>query len=117
MIERAEAGSMEATAMQIMPTPNVEYEPTLYDRFVKFHYANPHVYETLLSLARAEQQAGQKRIGLKHLWERLRGELKIKTKSDDWGLNNSFTSLYARMLVHYHPDLAPMFELRRRRTP
>jgi hypothetical protein len=91
---------------------------TIDERFRAFDRANPHVYPTLVRLAREMMAAGHRRVGIGHLWEVMRWELHTKTAraEGDFKLNDHYRSRYARRIVEEHPDLAPMFELRRLRA-
>lgn len=77
------------------------------------HDLDPLSQQTLERLTAERLAAGATRVGLKALFEDLRWQLPAGVS----GLNNSFTSLYARKLIEDHPHWAPAFELRRRRTP
>ncbi len=85
-------------------------------RFSAFHAANPHVYETLVRLAREAVRRGKERVGIKALWERMRWELWIETDDPEFRLNNDFTSRFARLIMSREPDLAGVFETRTLRS-
>jgi hypothetical protein len=86
-------------------------------RFARFHVANPHVYAELVRLAREARQAGRTKLGAKELYEVARWHLKLRTRGDvEYRLNNSWTALYARLIQQQEPDLAHLFETRRRRA-
>lgn len=87
-------------------------QPTLQERFLAFHHANPHVYEELLKLARRWQRAGNRHCGIKMLFEVLRYRHGLRTSGDDFKLNNNFHARYARLLVEKNPELADLFEMR-----
>lgn len=85
----------------------------LDQEFKVFHTNNPAVYKTLVGLAREAVALGHKKIGIKMLWEVARWEIWIKTTStDEFKLNNNFTSRYARLIMDIEPDLKGIFELR-----
>ncbi|GLF98042.1 hypothetical protein [Streptomyces yaizuensis] len=85
---------------------------TITEQFVAFDQENPWVYSTLERLVSERLATGASRIGVKALFEALRWQLPHGIS----GLNNNFTSLYARKLIEHHPGWASVFELRRRRT-
>ncbi|MFG3362734.1 hypothetical protein [Streptomyces griseofuscus] len=85
---------------------------TITEQFHAFDAHHPHVYRALERLAARRLAAGATRVSLKDLFEDLRRQL---TDAVD-GLNNNYTALYARRLLHEHPHWAPVFELRRRRA-
>ena len=82
-------------------------------RFARFHAENPHVYAELLRLARQAKDRGQRKIGIRMIWEVMRWNLTIGTSRalGDFKLNDHYHSRYARMLDRV-PDLHGLFELR-----
>lgn len=84
-------------------------------RFAEFHRANPHVYAEFERRALQLHRAGARRIGAKAIAERIRWDINIRTLGDEYKINNSYTALYARLLIHHHPELADVIELRRRK--
>lgn len=87
---------------------------TIDEAFEEFHGNNPHVYRNLRHLAFQALRSGRKKMGMKFLFERLRWEYFVRTNhgSDEFALNNNFTSRYARLLMEEEPDLAGIFETR-----
>lgn len=85
---------------------------TLQERFERYHAENPHIYAALVELAWTWKRAGRKRCGIKMLWERLRWELGIQSKDEDFALNNNFHARFVRLIIENEPELASMFELR-----
>ncbi len=91
----------------------LSFDPTIADRFEQFHKDNPQVYDTLIRLAREwMKQTGGRKLGISALFERARWDLAIQTNADDFRLNNSYRSFYARLLMHENPDLRGLFDLR-----
>lgn len=86
---------------------------TIDAAFWKFHEENPDVLKKLIRMTLAAKLRGHKRIGMKMLFEVIRWEHLIHTRSDDFALNNNYTSRYVRLLSDQRPDLASMFEVRR----
>ncbi|MCX6786863.1 MAG: hypothetical protein NTU85_03580 [Candidatus Kaiserbacteria bacterium] len=89
-------------------------ELTIQERFELFHAANPQVYRVLREMALALAAQGQKRIGVKMLWEVLRYRFLVQAVpvgGDEFRLNNVFTSRYARWL-DAEPGLQGRIELR-----
>jgi hypothetical protein len=89
---------------------------SIQGRFEAFHEANPHVYEALARLAREWRGAGHDRCGVGMLFEVLRFRRGLRTQGDDFKLNNSYRSRYARLLEEREPDLAGLFEKRELQT-
>lgn len=82
-------------------------------QFAEFNQANPHVYWTLLRLAREARARGRTKVGIKMLYEVCRWEMTLQTSGDEeYKLNNNFTSRYARLLMQHNPELAGFFEIR-----
>ena len=89
---------------------------TIEQRFVEFHDANPHVYQSLVRRAIRLRRSGVTRWGVKGLFEVLRWEYALQTRGDEYKLNNSFTALYARLLMEQEPALDGFFEVRERKS-
>jgi hypothetical protein len=92
-----------------------EYEATasLAERFAAFHAANPHVADALERLAEQWLAAGNRKVGMKSLAERLRWEAGIRTTGSAWRINNSHVAFYARLLIERRPEWADCIETRR----
>lgn len=86
----------------------------LSERFLIFHYNNPKIYDILVRLARQGVGSGKKRIGIGMLWEVMRWEMGLDVVDDgeEFKLNNSYRSRYARLIMKTEPDLAEIFETR-----
>ncbi|SFU70456.1 hypothetical protein [Alicyclobacillus macrosporangiidus] len=99
-----------------MSTTTIDH-PTLDQKFQQYHQDNPHVYETLVRLARQMKARGHRRIGIKMLWETMRYQLMLDTLDPEgWKLNNNYPSRYARLIMSQEPDLAGIFETRELRS-
>jgi hypothetical protein len=86
------------------------------ERFRQFHEKNPQVLDRLVKLAREAISVGKKRIGAKTLVEVARWHFWLETDGDEFKINNSFTSRYARLLVETHPEFEGLFETRELRS-
>jgi hypothetical protein len=88
-------------------------ESTIEEAFRRFHRENPHVYRELARLARAwKHRRPDRKVGMKMLFEVLRWRVAMRTRGDDFKLNNNYHSYYARLLMAQEPDLAGLFETR-----
>jgi hypothetical protein len=86
---------------------------SIADRFEEFHRANPAVYSTLVALARQwASKTGNRKLGMKTLYERTRWEISLDTSDPNFKLNNNFTAFYSRLIMEQEPDLAGMFDCR-----
>lgn len=86
--------------------------PTLAERFAAFHAQNPGVYQRLRELALDAVRRGRRRLSISQLYEVLRWQVSLETKGDEFRLNNSWRSFYARELMASEPELEGVFELR-----
>lgn len=91
---------------------------SLEEQFKAFHEANPHVYSALRSLALDMRRRGNRRIGMKMLFEVLRWHYWMTTddQNSDFKLNNNYTAYYARELMANESALVDAFEVRERRS-
>ena len=89
------------------------FDGTTAAKFESFHRENPHVYRTLVQLARQWVNAmGSQKLGISMLFETARWNLAIQTNSPDYRLNNDFRAYYSRLIQRQEPDLAHLFEMR-----
>jgi hypothetical protein len=84
--------------------------------FWEFHIANPLVYNELRDYALDLQHKGRKHYGVKALFEVVRFHRALLTDDQlcEWKLNNSYTALYARLLMSNEPELRGFFRTRTR---
>lgn len=97
---------------------NVEPKPrkTIAERFSEFMQRNPHVYTEMVRLAREAKAAGRVRCGAKELWEVARWQIGLRTAGGEFKLDNTLCAPMARLIVENEPDIAHMFETRKRRA-
>jgi hypothetical protein len=92
---------------------SLTFDASISERFENFHRDNPHVYRTLVRLAREwVNSTGARKLGIKSLYEVARWRLAIETSDPEYRLNNSFTAYYARLLMAENRDLDGLFDLR-----
>ena len=84
----------------------------LDEKFWAFHNANPQVYLQIEKYAQRAYRHGIRKIGMKMIFELLRWDMLFSTNSEDYKLNNSYTSRYTRILLEKHPEFSDMFEIR-----
>jgi hypothetical protein len=96
----------EPAQLSLLPDP-------LDVRFAEYHQANPHIYDAIVDICREWKAAGQSRIGMKMVIEVLRWQRGIRSTDEDFAVNNSMGSRYARLVMANEPDLVGFFETRR----
>ncbi len=106
-----QAGLWDATKV-----PTTEKGATIEERFMAFHALNPQVYAALLRLATKEFSAGFGRGSTNRYFEVLRHNYGMKTKGDEYKLNNSYRSYYSRLLIKNHPRFEGWLKTRRMPT-
>jgi len=92
--------------------PAPHREPTIEDRFIAFHRANPEIYIRLRAMAGRLLSRGRKHYGIKSLLEVLRWEHDISTTDEEFKINNNHAPYYARMLMTRCDDLKGFFSVR-----
>jgi|GEM_PF-899780 hypothetical protein len=85
--------------------------------FWEFHKKNPRVYGLLLLFAIEWRQGhgANARLGIAALFERVRWEMSLGKKSDQFKLNNNYRAFYARLIMDNNPLLKELFSVRRQR--
>lgn len=87
---------------------------TIQQRFLEFHHSNPHVFAAFVEAARALRRQGREHYGAKAIYEYMRYHMALPTAGEEWRLNNSYTSRYARLLLESYPGEFDQFlEVRR----
>lgn len=82
-------------------------------RFEKFHAENPHVYRRLRELVLEDIRRGVAVAGIDLYVSVLRWKIRMETHGDEFKINNSFRSRYARLLMEQEPELKDCFNTRR----
>jgi len=87
---------------------------SIQEQFWVFHHDNPQVYVHLVRLAREWKQAGNRKLGIATLFEKLRWDYHLSGIKDDAGykLNNNYRAMYARLIMEQEHDLKGIFEIR-----
>ena len=81
--------------------------------FKKFHKKNPDVYKWFKNYFYYFHGRGKKKIGAKLIAECLRQEPRLKTRGENYKVDNCFVSRYARLFIKDHPQYAKCFEFRK----
>lgn len=92
---------------------------TIQQRFELFHAANPWVYRALENLTVDMLRRGQRRIGIRMLWEVIRWQYNRSTVDVDgsgFKVNDHYHSRYVRLLIEEHPEWADVFATRELRA-
>lgn len=84
------------------------------ERFAQFRAAYPEVIEYVRKLALEAVRAGRMKLGIAQLWEVARWNLWSAAREGGFKLNNDFRAPCARWLMATEPELADVFETRRR---
>ena len=92
------------------------FTSTIQEQFEKFHYANPHIYIRLVSMANQAKRAGRRKIGMQMLFEVMRWNSIVQTEGDEFKLNNNYCAHYARKIMAENPHLDGIFEVREQRA-
>jgi hypothetical protein len=98
------------------PTGTQSNREPISVRFARFDAAHPEVYAELRRLALDKVREGATRLGIKALWEEARWSLDLSVTDGRYRLNNDMTASYSRKLMANEPELADVFEVRRRRS-
>ena len=81
-------------------------------RFEKFHHNNPSVFDLFKLYAEQIQDAGVERSGAKSIMERLRWDYNFETVDEPFKISNSYTSMYARLLILKHSKFKNFFTIK-----
>jgi len=104
---------------EVPPDGHVGPEPErlIREAFLRFHAENPQVYSSLADMSLRLVRAGQKRLSINMLFEVLRYRTILRTRGDQFKLNNNYRAEYARKLMRENPELYGQFEIRKLHGP
>lgn len=112
--------SLDSVQMELQLSPMVVPEfdrgMSIQERYEIWRDANPWVVPALGRLLTDWSKQGQKRVGVKAAAEWLRLEYAYRLRSQDFAVNNSYTSRLARDLIAEFPHLAGVIETRELRV-
>lgn len=89
-----------------------DYPPVVLRRFKDWHIKNPHIYQHFKRLAFKMLKTGRTRYSARTIIEVMRWHYDITTTGDVFEINGDFVPIYARLLIHNHPEFTDFFELR-----
>jgi len=81
-------------------------------QFVEFHHNNPHIYRQLVELAYVWKNAGHDICSIDLLINKLRWEIGVSSKGNQFAISNNFASRYSRLIEANEPGLANFFTKR-----
>lgn len=94
--------------------------PDIDTAFADFDAANPHVWTAFQALVERAIRAGRSRYSADAIVHLIRWQANVETRrEDEFKINNSFVSRYARKWIEANPARASFFETRvlRSRAP
>ena len=90
-----------------------ESDRLLLDRFERFHWANPNVFNEIIEYILQLQQMNIQRCSIWLILNKIRWDRFVATRgAATFKINNDFFALYARLVVHYFPQYTSFFEFR-----
>lgn len=89
-----------------------DYPPVVLRRFKERHQKNPHIYQHFRQLAHQMMATGRERYSARTIMEVMRWHYDLRTTGDVFEINDNFTPIYVRLLIHNHPEFSNFFELR-----
>lgn len=110
--------STDATLFDVAELVTPDYAPdlTIQQRYEAWRDANAWVIPALARLLDDWSFHGSKRVGVKAATEWLRMEYAYRLRSQDFAVNNSYTSRLARDLIAAYPHLKDVIETRELRA-
>jgi len=82
-------------------------------KFRKFNFNNPLVYQTFSTYSWDAASAGHKVFSHWLIMNRIRWDSLLKTDGEKYKIPNEFIAFYARMFMIKHPQLGTFFKIKR----
>ena len=92
---------------------------SLETEFFSYHADNPQIYQYVDRLAQQAIRAGYRKFAIATIWEKIRWEILINTRSNanaDFKLPNNHRAYYARMWMRNNPKYGDFFQTCRLRS-
>lgn len=83
------------------------------NKFRKFHFKNPHIYQTFSIYSWDAAKAGHQVFSHWLIMNRIRWDSLIQTDGEKYKIPNEFIAFYARMFMIRHPQLGAFFKIKR----
>lgn len=91
-------------------------ERSIDERFADFHNEHPEIYDQIVALCRRRKQRGLSHWRTKAAIEVVRDLWERRARRPLHGINDHFSSRYARLIMENEADLRGFFELRKLRS-
>lgn len=92
---------------------NLDFALPQHEKSLKFHRANPHIYDLLLKAALAKLEEGHPKYGMPALIVELRyGPGDTERIGDGFKINDHHGKFYKKLLMAREPRLRGFFDLR-----
>jgi hypothetical protein len=75
-----------------------------------YHRENPHIYRYVDQYAHEAIHAGYHKFAIATIWERIRWEIRIKARDENFKLPNNHRAYYARLWLKNNPAYPKFFE-------
>lgn len=82
------------------------------DAFRTYHQTHPEIFQLFAKYAYEMRKTGRKKYSAKTIMERIRWHCDVQERGQEFKINNSYTAMYARLLVHKIPEFSGFFEFR-----
>ncbi len=89
-----------------------DIDKRLLDQWWAFHRRNPGVFKSFRDNALRMKACGRKRYSAWAIINKVRWDYDLKTEGDEFKINNNHIALYARYMIHKHPEFKGFFNLR-----
>lgn len=84
---------------------------SLENEFFSYHVANPQVYRYVDQFTKQAISRGYRRFAIATVWERIRWEVAMVTRDENFKLPNNHRAYYARMWMKKNPQYPGFFRV------
>jgi hypothetical protein len=100
---------MRVTQQDLFSEQPEQGDRTLQHEFWQYHRENPKVYQYVCRFAQEAIDKGYGRFAIATIWERIRWEIVIHVRDENFKLPNNHRAYYARLWMKRHPEHADFF--------
>ena len=89
------------------------FDETQFDKFMKYHADNSHVYKLFEKYAFQAINSGRKHYSHWVIIGLIRWDYEVTTNAGDFKINNNHIAYYARLFMDAHPQHEGFFNIKK----
>lgn len=93
-----------------LQVPEEVQQSSYYDKWLRFHLDNRNIIRMILDELNRAKSKGLKKVSIKQIIGKIRWEKSLETVSEDFRINDAFTSIYAHVIAYNFDEYKSLFD-------